>query len=264
MRTTIAVYSLFRDSEPHLARTLAQFEDLESLNYDFEYYFYENDSKDNTVDILEEWLKSRSNKFVHENLNAEKFNGGKSVARMELLCECRNKCKNLLKDSKSKYTVLIDSDIIFDKSNLEQHIKAIETLEDCVLITPNVRQDIPDFHTEKSQDSYYDVYPLFDMNGKTGLYAADCPFKNGIDRMKWSLNLPVKCLSAFGGFALSYTDIIKQVKWSTDGKCDHVNFCKELNNYGVVYIDPTNKVRVDSQLSRVNLKEMKMHAKNQL
>lgn len=39
MRDTIAVYSLFRDSESHLARTLAKFEDLESLDYNFEYYF---------------------------------------------------------------------------------------------------------------------------------------------------------------------------------------------------------------------------------
>ena len=98
MRDTIAVYSLFRDSEPHLARTLAQFEDLESLDYNFEYYFYENDSKDNTVSILKGWLKNRKHKFTHENLNAKKFDSVTSVERMRFLCECRNKCKDLLEE----------------------------------------------------------------------------------------------------------------------------------------------------------------------
>ena len=32
-------------SEAHIERTLHQLEDLENLNYNFEYYFYENDSR---------------------------------------------------------------------------------------------------------------------------------------------------------------------------------------------------------------------------
>ena len=45
----ISVYALWRDSESHIHRTLNQLEDLEKLGFDFEYFFYENDSKDNTV-----------------------------------------------------------------------------------------------------------------------------------------------------------------------------------------------------------------------
>ena len=66
MKDTIAVYALWRDSEAHIERTLHQLEDLENLNYNFEYYFYENDSKDNTVNILTKWLDKRSGKFLHE------------------------------------------------------------------------------------------------------------------------------------------------------------------------------------------------------
>lgn len=263
MRDTIAVYALWRDSEPHIKRTLSQLEDLESLDYDFEYYFYENDSKDNTVVILTEWLKNRKHKFRHENLNAKKFGSVTSIERMQFLCDCRNKCKELLAETKSKYTVLIDSDVIFNKNNLKQHIETIEKIDDCQLITPNVRQNIPDLMNEVAEDSYYDVYPLFDSRGNRGLYFTDCPLRNGLDRMYWSLGNPVRCNSAFGGFALSYTNTIKQVKWSTDGECDHVNFCKEICKHGSIYIDPKNFVYVEIDLLKINLGNCKVIALQQ-
>jgi hypothetical protein len=264
MREVISVYSLWRDSEPHIYRTLRQLEDLESLDYDFEYYFYENDSKDNTVAILKNWLKNRNHKFRHENINAKKFGSVTSVERMKLLCECRNKCRELLVDTESKYTVLIDSDVIFNKNNLKQHIKTIETIDDCQLITPNVRQNIPDLMHEVTEDSYYDIHALFDSKGSQGLYFTDCPFINGLDRMNWSLGRAIKCNSAFGGFALTYTKILKKVKWSTSGDCEHVNFCKELSDFGSIYLNPKNKVYTEIDKSIVNMPSCKNIAKLQL
>ncbi|MCP4923839.1 MAG: glycosyltransferase family 2 protein, partial [bacterium] len=138
----ICVYALWRDSEPHLERTLEQLEDLERLDFDFEYFFYENDSQDNTVAILKTWLQSRKGQFKHENLGARKFGSTMEPQRMELLADCRNKCKDLLCDAESQYTLLLDSDIIFNKENLLAHLEAIKSLDDCVMVTPNVRQNI--------------------------------------------------------------------------------------------------------------------------
>jgi len=264
MRDTIAVYSLWRDSENHIKRTLSQLEDLESLDYDFEYYFYENDSKDNTVSILKDWLKNRKHKFKHENLNAKKFGSVTDVERMVFLCECRNKCKELLDSTQAKYTLMLDSDIKFNKENLEKHIQALQEKESCVMVTPNVRQNIPDFVYGKSEDSYYDVYPFFDRFGQRGNYFDDCPFKNGIDRMYWSFGQPVKCNSAFGGFVLINTDVFKKCSWSTDGECDHVNFCKEVCAFGDILVYPQNKVGVELDLSKINLEKCKEIAAQQI
>jgi len=263
MREVISVYSLWRDSEPHIHRTLSQLEDLESLDYDFEYYFYENDSKDNTVRILEDWMQERKGSFLHENLNKQKFKSTKDIERMELLCECRNKCKDLLKDAQSSYTLLFDSDVEFNKNNLIKHLNTIKQIDDCCLITPNIRQDIPDLMYGITEDSYYDVYPLFDSRGRSCWYFTDCPFRNGLDRMKWSLGQPIKCASAFGGFALMKTDILKKVKWSTDGLCDHVNFCKEIWPHGSIYLDPKNIVYTKIDHSIVHEPSIKMIAKQQ-
>ncbi|MGA0317740.1 MAG: glycosyltransferase [Flavobacteriaceae bacterium] len=264
MREVISVYSLWRDSEPHIHRTLRQLEDLESLDYEFEYYFYENDSKDNTVNILEDWMKGRRGDFLHENLNTQKFNSVKDVERMKLLCEYRNKCKKLLELTQAKYTLMLDSDIKFNKSNLEKHIQTLKENKEAVMVTPNVRQNIPDLVYGKSEDSYYDVYPFFDRFGQRGNYFDDCPFKNGIDRMYWSFGQAVKCNSAFGGFALINTDVLKKCSWSTDGECDHVNFCKDVCTFGDILIDPQNTVKVEVDLSKIDLQNYKVMAARQL
>tara|TARA_B100000131_G_C18116713_1_gene611525 strand:- start:1519 stop:2325 length:807 start_codon:yes stop_codon:yes gene_type:complete len=264
MSNTIAVYSLWRDSEPHIDRTLKQFEDLESLDYEFEYYFYENDSEDNTASILIDWTSSREGNLLTERINTKKFGRTTDMERMKTMCDLRNRCRNLVLGSQSKYTVLIDSDIIFNKENLLKHIETIESLDDAAMVTPNIRQNIPDFVYGLTEDSYYDVYPLFDRFGSQGLYWTDCPLQNGIDRMNWSLGKPIKCNSAFGGFSLIKTDILKKVKWSTDGACDHVNFCKEVNEFGSIYIDPLNKVFANIDLSKYNLKDFEHRAKMQL
>ena len=56
----ISIFSLFRDSEDYIYDCFDRFEKMESCtNASFEYYFYENDSKDNTASILQEWIKNK-------------------------------------------------------------------------------------------------------------------------------------------------------------------------------------------------------------
>ena len=82
--------------------------------------------------------------------------------------------------------------------------------------------------------------------------------------MNWSMGKPIKCNSAFGGFALILTDVLKNVNWSTDGACDHVNFCKEVNELGSIYIDPTNRVFANIDLTKYDLTDFERRAKMQL
>ena len=49
----ISVFSLFRDSEKIIYESLSRFSDiLEIPGLDVEFFFYENDSKDNTRTII--------------------------------------------------------------------------------------------------------------------------------------------------------------------------------------------------------------------
>lgn len=264
MTTKISVFCIWRDAEKHIHRTLKQLEDIESLSdYEFSYFFYENDSVDNTASILQTWLSSRRGKLLSETLSAPKFHSTPATERMKFLCECRNKCKNLAGHNNNDYSLLIDGDIEFSKDNFLISINDLETLPRAVMITPNVRQNIPDLTFEASPDSYYDVYPFRDKYGNQGIYFSDCPSYNRQDQLNWALGMPIRCLSAFGGFSLLKSEIFNQVSWSADIHCDHVNMCFELGVYGNIYCNPRNKVYTTVDLQNINLEACKQIAKEQ-
>lgn len=264
MKKTVSVFCLWRDSESYIHNTLKQLEDLESISdFEFSFYFYENDSKDSTVFILQNWIKSRRGSFSSERLDAKKFGRVKDPARMHFLCKCRNKCKALAGDNQSDYSLIIDSDIKFNKENFLIQLDVLNKNPDAVMITPNVRQSIPDYTFGLSTDSYYDVYPFRDKHGNSGMYFSDCPSLKADDQFKWKLGLPIRCLSAFGGFALLLSSAFNKVNWSADIHCDHVNMCFDLGAYGNIYCAPKSLVFVDVGIDQINVNAMKASSANQ-
>jgi hypothetical protein len=264
MGEKISVFCIWRDSEKSIHKTLKQLESLESLEtFSFSFYFYENDSSDNTVEILSNWMSSRNGKILSENLGAKKFGSVEDPERMIFLCECRNKCKDLANENDSSYSLLIDSDVEFSKENLLLQLKDLETLENAAMVTSNVRQNIPDLTFGESQDSYYDVYAFRDKRGHNGIYFSDCPSYIKEDQLKWKLSLPIVTMSSFGGFALIKSDIFNKVKWSADINCDHVNMCYDISKYGLIYLNPRSKVFVDVGLDKINLESCLNIAKKQ-
>ena len=79
----VSVLSMFRDSEEYLGGTLERLSSLEEQepSIEFEYFFYENDSVDSTVSILEDWLSNRNGLVSSEQLNKAKFSQSTSVER---------------------------------------------------------------------------------------------------------------------------------------------------------------------------------------
>ncbi len=262
---SISVFCIWRDAESYIERTLRQLEDLESLNgFTFSYFFYENDSKDNTAKILEKWLDLRKGLFLSEKLNAKKFASTACNDRMKFLCECRNKGKLLAGKNESDYSLVFDSDIEFSKDNFLTLINDIKNLPKAVMVTPNVRQNIPDLVFAATEDSYYDVYPFRDKHGYDGIYFSDCPSFNREDQFNWKIGKPISCSAAFGGFSLIKSSAFNEVSWTSDVKCDHVNLCYDLHPYGVIYCNPRNKVYTTVDLTQINLDACSEIAKNQL
>ena len=264
MVKTVSVFCIWRDSEKTIERTLKQLEDLESIgDFKFSFFFYENDSKDNTESILSEWISSRRGSLMSEKLNAKKFGSVGDPERMRFLCECRNKGKELAADNNTDYSLLIDSDIEFNNENFLLQLHSLNTLEKAIMTTPNVRQQIPDYTFELSQDSYYDVYPFRDRHGNTGMYFSDCPSYKQDDQFDWKIGKPIRCLSAFGGFALIKSEFFNKVKWSSDIHCDHVNMCFDLAQYGSIYCVPRSKVYVEVNVKNSELRAFKDMSINQ-
>lgn len=264
MNKKISVFCIWRDSEKTIYNTLKQLENLESLvDFKFSYFFYENDSKDNTPAILNDWLLNRSGKLKSEIINAPKFGSTANPERMRFLCNCRNLCKNLAEGNESSYSLLIDSDIQFNNDNFLIQLENLNKLNNAVMTTANVRQNIRDFTFKTSLDSYYDVYAFRDSYGNNGLYWSDSPFIRKKDRLEWSLGKPQITMSSFGGFAIIKSEIFNKVKWHSDFHCDHVNMCFDISRYGSIYIIPRSKVYVNLDTSKYNLEDFKNTAEKQ-
>ncbi len=253
----IQVQSLFRDSEPHLQRTLSLLESLKEVA-EMSFYFYENDSKDDTLTILKNWTDN----VFSEKLDAPKFGSVDSVVRTAMMSYYRNKLKYLSGHVEEDYVLLLDSDLIFTAENLEGLVKRIRSL-DCAMVTPNTQQNVPDYMFGTGDSSYYDVYCLRDKFGSNCAYFSSCPFYDKEDFMKWTDYEAVRTFSSFAGFCLIRSDVYNKVKWSSDFHSEHVNFCAEVNRYGDIYAIPEAKPRVEIDLSKYSLDNMKKIAENQ-
>jgi hypothetical protein len=261
----LSVVGLWRDSEKTIDRTLTSLEKLSNRYNQTSFYFYENDSIDNTKNILNHWIKNKNGKIYNENINSPKFGSVPDIERLILLSYYRNKAKTLLSNDSSEYTLLIDTDIIFDLDNFIQLYEAM-TQTDAIMVVANTRQyQIPDLMENRTNDSFYDVFALRDSLNNSGLYFTDCPFMLESDRALWLESKPIKISSGFGGFALIKTNILKKQenKWSTCGHSEHVNFCYNISRYGSIYIIPDCQPKTDINLSSINLDVCKQIAINQ-
>ena len=239
----ITIISIFRDSEPTINNCLKQLEELEkNTDGSFEYFFYENDSKDKTKEILKKWMKNKKGKLICEDINTPRFGSVVIKERFSLLAQYRNAALKAGKPLNSDYTLILDSDVLFPNNIIEQYLKYMK--EDIAMITPNILQNIKCKMFNKNKDSYYDCLALRDKKMREGMVWVSNPFFDKNDRETWERGDPVEVFSAFGGFPIIKSKILNKVEWSTDGDIEHKNFCRDVGKYGKILVVPKIITRV--------------------
>lgn len=244
----ISVFSLFRNSEPYLKKCLSQLESLElSTDADFSYFFYENDSTDNTVSILKSWIKNKKGRLLSETLGKKKFGSTLDPERMILMSEIRNKMKSIC-EIETDYSLIFDSDITFKSNTVNQFLK-FNNLDHCdypnySMLTSNIRQDVPCKMGSGKQDSYYDSSCLFDLNKTNCMTWSDNPFYETSDRDNFENNLPIEIYRGFGSMAFLPSPLLHKVKWQSNGESEHWSFCDQLRKFDPIYFIPTVKPKV--------------------
>ncbi len=260
----VNVYSLWRDSASHINRTLGQLEELNKLSlFNFRWFFYENDSQDQTLDILRNWQRGKEGSIFSEKLNSPRFGSVPNNVRTALLSYYRNKNKELGKGVGSNYSLVFDSDLIFNSNDFMELFGNLRLKEDVVMVTSNCRQNVPDFVFGTGDESYYDVYCLRDKWGNDAMYFADSPFYNQKDNEDFRSGMNVEVKSAFGGLALIKSDVFDLVKWSADVHSEHVNFCYDVGQYGKILAIPTSRPRTEIDLNSLNIENCKKIAANE-
>ena len=260
----LSIFSLFRDSEKTISDSLERFSALlELAGSDAEFFFYENDSQDNTRQILSEWVKDKPAKLFYEDLDTPKFGSVPDVYRLVLLSYYRNKLKRMTGDVNSDFSLLVDSDIVYDNSHVEMLIEEMNS--GWGMVTPNVRQyQIPDLMFGKSEDSFYDTFAMRDSKFNNVFSFTDCPLVLNPDRELWKQNKPVEVCSGFGGLAVVISSIYNKCEWSTNGHSEHVNFCSEIRRYGNICVLPSCKPQAEIDLNTVHKESVLRIAENQV
>ena len=260
---SISIICLFRNNEEYLKYFIEKMTNMEKMyNLTFFYYFLENNSKDNTRKILQDFIKNRKGKLILYNLKKDYVDKNLNFDRTNTLAKLRNLLKNNITPLKSKWSFMVDSKIYFNEPIIKEFFDMKPGTRNIGLMGPMTQEHIevkivkmlnPNFKTNKRDDEYmtfnhfYDTYALSRTDGKN--YWPNCIFKSCDMCKKWT-----KCKidiiddtivdfielgSTYGGFTLIDSNIYndKNVKWETVSfsdkfsLCEHILFCKYLKSY---------------------------------
>lgn len=243
----ISVVLMLKNNEFYVKKLNELFGPLENDDkYDFTYFIYENNSTDFTKESVINFLKNRKGKVILENLKKPgHFGNVISKDRGIFMANLRNKLKYLHEELDSDYTLLLDSDVIFNKNVFDNMISHINN--ENVMITPysiawNSFINGGTFH-------YYDTLALITNEGISYKHTKNtCLFPNCKEcknsRKKYGIKIDpkymikdsiIKVKSAFAGFCLIKTDVYNKVNWGGT-ICEHHSFCKKVRKYGNILL----------------------------
>lgn len=245
----ITVLSLLRDSEKSLPEFFGHLEALEKEHPDdeLEYYLYENDSRDNTVKLVKEWLKDREGDLLSEKLQAIKWNSTTPAGkRMMFMAECRQKLLDFARPLKSDWLFLVDADIEYKPNIIKEYLKCKE--DNIVMYTPNGGHNIKCAMCGCKKWAYYDTQAFEDIDGNRGMLITCNPLWSKEDRALWNDNKPIKVRMAFGGAALIKSSAANKSNYlPCQGFIDHEAFIKGLEGDIMVFPHITTFTTVSTE-----------------
>ena len=244
-----------RNCEPWLNTVLVNIEKYSSNFLESHFIFIENDSTDNTKEILKKWFKNK--KFSSPSMD-----GLKKIPRRGLRLEAaRNTYLKIIKESgdlkKYDYLIVLDFDdasiLEIKKINLCRSIEFLNSKKNTAAVFANQRGIYYDMWTLRHKticpsDAWEEVLD-YSIEHKV---SDEVAYENTLKKRKFTLSendLPLEVDSAFGGFGIykmdyvlnntrsyvgSKTKIInnnrnQSIKWQV---CEHVQFNLGIRDVG--------------------------------
>ena len=200
--------------------------------------FYENDSRDETPELLSAWLSDRPGVLQSERLGAPRLRG-REISRTIRMAEARNKALAGFAEEILDWLVVIDADLHAKPYHLWRLIEVLQRDRGVAMACASALQNLPDIFG-RSPWSYYDSFALIDKAGRQGITGARVPLWDLDDRASWMAGRPVSVCSAFGGIAVLPMDLLRQLQlqWQGDQGCEHWSFCLAAGQVGRVLACP--------------------------
>jgi hypothetical protein len=228
-----------KNIESYVKKSLENIEECGKLFKSFKVIIYENDSIDNTRNLLNEYKKDNYYYIFEDNIQEPR--------RTMRIANGRNKILEKMNDlGNFDYLIMLDLDDVTHKGTF------IETIKTCF------KHDKWDVLTANQKNKYYDLWalrmhPYIDYDIISELSRDDPIEENGIiynklDNTKFEKGL-IEVESAFGGIAVYKISSIKNCKYIGEHignkrypdhseQCEHVEFNQCIkNNGGKIFIN---------------------------
>lgn len=257
----ISIICMFKNNATYIKQFFTDITTIFENMYDveFTYYIIENNSKDDTREILKDFIskKSKKSKLILFDVDEDFKNigEGKNYERLDGIGNIRNKLVNSITPLNSEWSLFIDSNIYFKPNILERMFAYNPSANNIGMMTPYTQQlFIPEIHKSLNlkqptfMHHFYDTFAFYDTSNKSSW--PFCAFeKCTLCHRKWNDKQidrkvvgrhqeVVDVHSTFGGFSAIKTGIIndKRVRWSTlsydtkinESICEHFIFCHNL------------------------------------
>jgi hypothetical protein len=231
----IIISGIIKNGEKYLDKTFENIERIKKYFQDYVVYIYENNSKDNTKNKLEEWKKS-DNKFFCECENLKKNN----MKQYEIMAYCRNKCRYFINKQSDLYGYVLLLDL-----DLQININIISIMN-CFNL--NNTWDVQFANGIYTYDfNYWDSFALRTQLDNIAFYydldekGANKYWKhmNTYQKQKRICEL-IEVDSGFGGMGLYKKNCFEMSSYDENtNDCEHVQFHKKLKNMGLkLFVNP--------------------------
>jgi hypothetical protein len=236
----ICITGLIKNGESHINNKLAFFQKFKNYCNNLDIIIYENDSTDNTVDILRSWASENINfKIISEKLNAKhRGHPFKDADRVLAMASYRNKCLDYIKTHvSSTYIIIIDLD--YKEISLDGILNSFGWIKN------NSRINImAGFSYQQHNNGLLTNYDSWAYRGNWwGDYQSDKNFAyTFINWRPFIGSEPFQVNSAFGGICIYKKDIFIKGHYSGED-CEHVTFHRSIKDrnpleYGM-YVNPS-------------------------
>jgi hypothetical protein len=262
--STVIICGIVRNCCRNLKKNIRTINQICDLAKEYHVVIFENDSVDNTKQILSEWKEKRKN--IHISLNdfntvtiprkTTTVNPLFSVHRVEKMAHYRNYYMDYIEKENlpGDYVLVVDLDV--HKIYLNGVIDTFSLNYDWDAITANGISRAPSAFFRKR---YYDTYAMIECGQET---IPQTEYSIKTTQYKWAFLKPgmplIRVASAFGGLSVYKRQSIAGCRYGVlpngDGKVEsrteHFFFYQQMKGHGYdkIFINPSMRIKYQTQV----------------
>ena len=238
----IAVVSLARNCDSQIASSIDSIHKLHTKEMKF--FVFENDSSDNTKEIIKACSKKNTNFYFKTEDNKSEYLQDRSEKRTSALAKYRNKCISWVRKNCKNFDMVIvldlDADLGFSIDGIYNSISWLHNINDAGGIASyslyaRINEGEAIFaHYDSFASRMNDWQPTSeDLDQNNAWFRHLHPYI-GSD--------PFHMRSCFGGLAVYKTEAFLSGEYGSDFGSEHVKFHKDLYDKGYkMYLNPSSR-----------------------